>query len=243
MSALHLELARVNHEMYQSMFNYEKEFRMYHDILKEHECGTVLEIGCGSGSLTKYFVREGYRYTGLDKSPERLSIACELNPDIEFIQGDMREFSVKKPVDAVIISGRSFTYMTKNKDVNSALKCICKSLKSKGILIFDSFNAKEVFLNFRKDYIQRAECNGRKYMRVSKNSMNLNSGWTWKRVATYYIEEKGKDTRVLRDKTTLRAFTEEELSLFLELNGFKVLKMLNNGMLTFIAQKKTGSKH
>ncbi len=243
MSALHLELARVNHEMYQSITNFEKEFRMYHDILKDHGCSSILELGCGSGSLAQYFVKEGYRYIGLDKSPERLSIAYELNPGIDFMQGDMREFTMKKPVDAVIISGRSFTYMTKNKEVNNALKCIYNALKTKGLLIFDSFNAKDVFLNFRKDYIQRAECNGRKYMRVNKNSMNMNSGWTWKRIATYYIEEKGKDTRVIRDKTMLRAFTEEELNLFLELNGFKVLRLLNNGTLTVIAQKKTGSRN
>lgn len=55
-------------------------------------------------------------------------------------------------------------------------------------LIFDNFNAKEIFLNFKQELIQTSTYNNRKYKRVSNNSMNLETGWTWNWDATYYIE-------------------------------------------------------
>jgi len=105
-------------------------------------------------------------------------------------------------------------------------------------LIFDNFNAKEIFLNFKQELIQTSTYNNRKYKRVSNNSMNLETGWTWNWDATYYIEESGKETQIVHDKSVLRAFTKDELSLFLKLNNFDILKIIDEGLsLTGVAQK------
>jgi len=238
MSKLYSDLARIYHEMYQSIFNYEKEFLFYDTLLKKYACNLILEIGCGSGNLCKYFKDANYSYMGLDLYDEMLQIARELNPSGDFIQGDMRNLNFTKKYDAIIITGRSFAYMMKNDDVNSALISVNKTLKSEGILIFDNFNAKEIFLNFKQELIQTSTYNNRNYKRVSNNSMNLETGWTWNWDATYYIEESGEETQIVHDKSVLRAFTKDELSLFLKMNNFDILKIIDEGSsLTVVARK------
>ncbi|MCL5408019.1 MAG: class I SAM-dependent methyltransferase [Candidatus Thermoplasmatota archaeon] len=52
--------------------------------------GHILDAGCGTGRFVKYFMRDGYRVTGIDVSKAMLKIAIRANPDAEFIEMDMR---------------------------------------------------------------------------------------------------------------------------------------------------------
>ena len=53
--------------------------------------GQVLDLGCGPGHVGKYLRERGIPVRGLDISHEMVRLARELNPAIEFRQGDMRE--------------------------------------------------------------------------------------------------------------------------------------------------------
>lgn len=66
MTQLYSTLANVYHEMYQHIFDYDKEFQFYDVLLKTNNCNKILEIGCGSGMLARRFLKEGYDYLGLD---------------------------------------------------------------------------------------------------------------------------------------------------------------------------------
>jgi 2-polyprenyl-3-methyl-5-hydroxy-6-metoxy-1,4-benzoquinol methylase len=54
--------------------------------------GPVLDVGCGTGRLTRAFAAAGLDVTGLDLSPQMLARARSLSDglDIEWIQGDVR---------------------------------------------------------------------------------------------------------------------------------------------------------
>ena len=53
--------------------------------------GEVLDLGCGPGHLGRYLHERGIPTRGLDISHEMVRLARELNPGLEFLQGDMRE--------------------------------------------------------------------------------------------------------------------------------------------------------
>ena len=236
MTKLYSKLAIVYHEMYQSIFDYKKEFQFYNKLLKKYKCKKILEIGCGSGNLAPFFLKSKYNYTGLDLFNEMLKIAREVEPKAKFIQGDMRNLKVNDKFDAIIITGRSFTYLIKNEDVIKTLKSTFRNLKKNGILIFDNFDANKIFSKFKKHFVQTAKYKNRAYKRVSKSSWNLKTGWTWNWNATYYIKENGK-TKIIKDKSILRAFNEDELKLFLKINKFKVLDVLkDDASITIIAK-------
>jgi ubiquinone/menaquinone biosynthesis C-methylase UbiE len=92
--------------MYQHLFDYDREFRLYDEMLKKYGCNRILEVGCGSGMLACRFIREGYDYLGLDLFEEMLQIARKEVPEGRFVQGDMRSLAFDEPFDAVLITGR-----------------------------------------------------------------------------------------------------------------------------------------
>jgi ubiquinone/menaquinone biosynthesis C-methylase UbiE len=77
-----------------------------------------MEIKSGMGNLAKRFKENHQDYTGLDYSQSMISIGQERNNNCTFIQGYMRDFNLEKQVDAIIITGRSTSYLITNEDVN-----------------------------------------------------------------------------------------------------------------------------
>jgi ubiquinone/menaquinone biosynthesis C-methylase UbiE len=115
MTKLYSTLASIYHEMYQHVFDYDKEYIFYDKILKRNNCHSILEVGCGSGMLARRFLKNGYKYLGVDLFNEMLNIARnEINVDA-FIQSDMRNLSFDQKFDSILITGRSLAYVTENK--------------------------------------------------------------------------------------------------------------------------------
>jgi SAM-dependent methyltransferase len=56
--------------------------------------GPVYDLGCGPGHVARYVHGRGVDVTGLDLSGAMVRRARELNPGIEFRQGDMRSLDV-----------------------------------------------------------------------------------------------------------------------------------------------------
>jgi SAM-dependent methyltransferase len=236
MTQLYTKLAGIYHEMYQHVFDYDKEFVFYDSILKQNNCKKILEIGCGSGMLARRFLANGYDYLGLDLSDEILDIArMEVNTHA-FIQCDMRNLSFEKHFDSVLITGRSIAYLTENLDIIITLSGVHNALKDNGLFVFDAFEANGIFDNFN-DFEQNIEHNDKKIRRISKLKKNLKTGWTYDWYAKYIIEEEGNIDEY-DDVTTLRAFTKDEILLFLKLTGFKLNQIIDAGKaFTVIAEK------
>jgi len=240
MSVLYNQLARVYHNLYQNIFDYSTEAALYASHMKTAVCQTVVELGCGSGCLAKHLEAAGFDYTGVDLSIAMLAIARENNPHGRFIQGDMRAIPLGGLFDAVLITGRAFTYMKQNCDALACLRSVHRILRSGGLLAFDNFNAGELFRDFKGEMTYEDTVEGICYRRISRNTPNLATGWTWDWHAEYYQVESGGVKFIAGEESTLRAFTQDELTLLLELNGFKVESVLPDGVVfTFFARKST----
>ncbi len=222
--------------MYQHIFDYDKEFSFYDSILKKNNCKKILEVGCGSGMLARRFLKNGYDYLGLDLFNEMLDIArSEVKADT-FVQCDMQNIPFIQQFDAVLITGRSIAYVIENRGLISTFKGIHNSLKDKGLFVFGVFEANSIFDNFN-DFEQNIELNGKRLRRISKLKKNLETGWTYDWQAKYIIEENGKFCEY-DDLTTLRAFTEDEILLFLKLTDFKLKELIKEDKsITLIAEK------
>jgi ubiquinone/menaquinone biosynthesis C-methylase UbiE len=223
--------------MYQHIFDYDAEFNFYDVILSGNHCHTILEIGCGTGMLARRFINHAYDYLGLDLHNEMLNIARTEVTSGKFIQGDMRSLSFHQQFDSVLITGRSISYITENQGILDTLTGVYNSLKENGLLIFGVFEVNGIFDNF-DDFEQTILHDNKKTVRTSTLKKNLKTGWTYDWFAKYTIEQDGK-VFVYEDLTTLRAFTKDEISLFLKLTGFKILELIEeNKVFTIIAVKK-----
>ncbi|HVS92682.1 MAG TPA: methyltransferase domain-containing protein [Mucilaginibacter sp.] len=88
----------------------------------------ILDLGCGTGHLTKKIQDEGAEVIGMDASPEMIAQARENYPELDFIVGNGANFSFDEPFDAV------FTNATLHwiKDADGVIKSVYNVLKPGG---------------------------------------------------------------------------------------------------------------
>jgi len=93
----------------------------------------VLDIGCGTGTLTEKIAASGAVVTGIDASPEMIAKAKQAYQNIEFFVRDATDFSFDKKFDAAF-SNATFHWI---KDQQKVLQCIYNSLKQGGRLVYE----------------------------------------------------------------------------------------------------------
>jgi len=94
---------------------------------------TLLNLGCGGGHVD-WVLKKYFRITSIDISKNMLKLAKKLNPEVIYLQGDMRKVKLNTKFDAVLIHD-SINYMLTKKDLKAAFKIGYNHLKSGGVLI------------------------------------------------------------------------------------------------------------
>lgn len=107
--------------------------------------GLVLELGCGTGSLTELLAARGFDMIGVDVSDEMLGAACEKRAqsghDILYLNQDMRSFELYGTVRAVVSVCDSINYLLEDEDLVACFRLVNNYLDPGGIFIFD-FNTR-----------------------------------------------------------------------------------------------------
>lgn len=100
--------------------------------------GLVLELGCGTGSVTRRLERSNYNMIGIDNSEDMLSIAREKGPDsILYLLQDMTEFELYGTVNAVVSICDSINYILEEEELLKVFKLVNNYLEKDGVFIFD----------------------------------------------------------------------------------------------------------
>ncbi len=92
----------------------------------------LLDVGCGTGSSTKYFFDHGMRVEGIDLSGRMIEVAKRSYPQIRFTRKDIRDSSYQASHLDAIWAGYSLFHMVR-KDFQSVLTKIRKALVPDGI--------------------------------------------------------------------------------------------------------------
>lgn len=131
------------YDMFMDNIPYEDWCRYLTGLLREHgvEDGLVLDLGCGTGTLTRLLAKQGYDMIGVDLSDEMLEIAMEKereNPNgILYLMQDMREFELYGTVRAIVSICDSMNYMLEYEDFTEVLRLANNYLDPGGVFIFD----------------------------------------------------------------------------------------------------------
>jgi len=104
--------------------------------------GLVLDLGCGTGTMTEILANAGYDMIGIDLSEEMLQKALEKREksgnDILYLCQDMREFELYGTVRAIVSVCDSMNYILREEELQKILNlAACNYLDYGGLFIFD----------------------------------------------------------------------------------------------------------
>ncbi|HOV41769.1 MAG TPA: class I SAM-dependent methyltransferase, partial [Oscillospiraceae bacterium] len=136
--------------------SYKKRAEYFNSIIEKFggEKGILLDLACGTGSLSEEMARLGYDVVGVDSSPEMLTVALDKKIEsglpIQYLCQDMTELDLFGTVDAAVCALDSINHLP---DINSVRKTFEKvSLFSNpgAIFVFDAntpYKHREVLAN------------------------------------------------------------------------------------------------
>lgn len=103
--------------------------------------GIVLDLGCGTGTMTEILAGYGYDMIGVDNSEDMLELAMEKRiasgHDILYLLQDMREFELYGTVRAVVSVCDSVNYITESEELAGVFRLVNNYLDPGGIFLFD----------------------------------------------------------------------------------------------------------
>lgn len=183
----------------------------------------VLDLGCGTGSMTLELARRGYDMIGVDASADMLSRAYERmwsegKAGILFLEQDMRAFELYGTVGAVVSTLDCINYLTEEGDLDKCFSLVHNYLDPDGLFLFD-VNAPYKFEHVYGDnaYILEEE-DGSAYCGW-QNDYDKDS-----RLCRFMLSvfTEGTDGRYSRcdEEQTERCYSREELIGALERAGF-----------------------
>jgi SAM-dependent methyltransferase len=105
--------------------------------------GLVCDLGCGPGQVARYLHERGVSVCGVDLSAGMIAQARELNPGIEFSQGDMRSLDVLDDAWAGIAAFYAIVNL-EPAEVTQALREMWRVLRPPGLLLLSFHIGKEV---------------------------------------------------------------------------------------------------
>lgn len=101
---------------------------------------SVVELGCGTGSLTRLLAKRGYQMTAVDLSPDMLSVAdqkCE-GLDVLFLCQDMSRLALLEQADSIISCLDSVNYITRPTALKRTFRKVHHALVPGGLFLFDA---------------------------------------------------------------------------------------------------------
>ena len=189
--------------------------------------GLVLDLGCGTGSITELLAKAGYDMIGVDNSEDMLEIAMDKRSrsglDILYLLQDMREFELYGTVKAAVSICDSMNYIMEPEELTQVFRLANNYLDPGGVFIFDlntEYKYKEI-LGDRTIAENREECSfiwDNYYYeeeRINEYELNL------------FIREdaesetEGDFYRRFRETHFQRAYTLEEITRIVEESGLQ----------------------
>ena len=181
---------------------------------------TVLDLGCGTGTLACLLTERGYQVTATDGSEEMLTqamgkaAALEGQPPLFLLQA-MPRLRLLEPVDAAISTVTALNYLTRPGDLKETFRRVFRWLKPGGQFTFDvntPYKLRRMDGQLYTDETADSYCVWRtffsektKICTYQVDLFHLQSGDSWVREFEEHRE---------------RAWTEEELRTYLTAAGF-----------------------
>ncbi len=179
----------------------------------------VLDLACGTGTITKLLSKKGFDLIGADASFEMLNEARKKNPDVLFLHQSMEEFELYGTVGTIVCCLDSINYLTEDGALDRTFHLCNNYLEPSGLLLFD-INSEYKFTNILSDNIFTFDNEEIYYVWENHYVQD-------ERLCDFYLtffEKEGAQYNRFDEVHTQRCYSDKEICDALIRNGFSVKK-------------------
>lgn len=204
---------------------------------------SVLDLGCGTGSMTLELAARGYDMTGVDASADMLDVAhgraeqAGLLENILFLRQDMCDFELYGTVDAIVCCLDTVNHVTKRADLSRCFHWVHNYLNPNGLFLFDVNSP----YKFREVYGDRAYVlEDRGVVCTWQNDYREKSGLCDFYISLFSEEQDGRYVRTDLHQRE-RMYSLASLRRLLSENGMELLAV--SGGYDFVAPHATSERY
>ena len=187
---------------------------------------SLVECACGTGNLTLFFRRAGFRVVGVDRSGDMLAVAMEKSRaaglDIPFVRMDMRALKTPRRAAAVLATCDGVNYLTDGRHLAAFFDAALQCLQPGGALMFDVSTPHKLLASPGSAFITSDDCDlpfiWRNRVRGETVDMTL---------SVFARAADGRYDRV-EERQTQRAWRRDEIKEALSLSGFTDIRFYGN---------------
>ena len=201
--------------------DYIEETEFFSRVIEEHskiDVKTLLHLGCGGGRNDHTFNKH-FEVTGVDISEEMLRMAKELNPDADYVKGDIRSLRLGKTFDCVTALD-SVNYMKTEEDLMRLFQTAHDHLKPGGVFLTIIEESRERFKQNRT--ISSTHSSGDIQITFIENSFDPDPGDTHFEMTLIYLVRKGASLEVYIDSHIWGLFPLDTWRKLLNDTGFDI---------------------
>ena len=198
------ELAQY-YDLFYSKKNYDEETIFIDRILKENNCNTILDVGCGTGNHILRLEKLGYECTGIDLNYEMLDIAKN-KVKAPLYNSNMVDFNLNLQFDGIICMFAAFNHIIQIEEARVTLENFYNHLNNNGVILIDLHQP--IKSGEKEDDFGQIK-------RIMKWDYNKEEGI--ERTQVKFI----KSNEVIEDEHTMRIYNVDLIKKISETVGFK----------------------
>lgn len=193
----------------------------------EAERNLVVDLGCGTGTLTELLYQKGYDMIGVDNAPSMLNIAMDKKEvsgsQILYLLQDMRELELYSTVGTVVSVCDCVNYILEEEELLEVFSLVNNYLYPGGVFIFD----------FNTDYKYREVIGD---TTIAENREDCSFIWDNfydpeeeinEYDVTVFVREEGELYRKFSETHFQRGYTPEQMERLLTRSGLLVVEMFD----------------
>ncbi|MES2178065.1 MAG: class I SAM-dependent methyltransferase [Gemmatimonadota bacterium] len=215
--------------------NYDAEVDLLERLFSAHRLTgqSVLDLGCGTGQHALRLANRGYDVTGVDRSPQMLSIARvkaeqtldELAPHPSFVQGDVTSVRLGgAPFDAVLMMFAVLGYQVTNAAVRASLKTVRAHMRAGSLFVCDVWYGPAVLSVRPSERTKVVDTEDGQVIRSVRTSLDSFAH----RADVSYRVWRLRDKQVIAEMSethAMRFFFPQELALLFEEAGLELVEL------------------
>ena len=219
------------------------------EVLSEYGIndGLVLDLGCGTGTLTELLAAKGYDMIGVDSSEDMLAEAITKQPenlDILYLNQDITDFELYGTVRAVVSTCDSLNYLLEDDELLAAFRLINNYLEPDGVFVFD-MNAPEKYTDVLADNVFAENREDTSF--IWENTFDDETSINEYALTLFILDEESGLYEKSEEFHYQRAYTRDEIKSLLNEAGLEIVKNREEDMRMYyvvkvIEGRKLGNK-